>query len=263
MQRLTRAGLSLAYRDEGTGDAAPVLLVHGWGCDHSYLAPQIERFARSRRVLAIDLRGHGSSEAPAGDYTVGSFADDLAWFCAELALVKPVVVGHSMGGTIGLELAARHPDLALAVVMIDSMVFPSPELTSLLVKMADDLRGGDYFAALDMACSVLLLAVDDPAVALKLAASLRATPRHVVVAAFHEHLVAYDATAAATACRVPIAYIGAESPLGDTAMFRNLCPQLKVGQTLGAGHFSPLLVPDQVNAMIAGFLRAYASSAEG
>jgi pimeloyl-ACP methyl ester carboxylesterase len=59
------------------------------------------------RVIAADLCGHGASDAPSRKYTVAEFADDLAWLCAELNVQRPVVVGHSMGGVIALELAAN------------------------------------------------------------------------------------------------------------------------------------------------------------
>jgi pimeloyl-ACP methyl ester carboxylesterase len=72
----------------------------------------------------VDLRGHGESDAPHQDYTMAVFADDLAWLCTELALMRPIVVGHSMGGNVALELAARYPGLPSSLVMIDSVVLP-------------------------------------------------------------------------------------------------------------------------------------------
>jgi pimeloyl-ACP methyl ester carboxylesterase len=71
-------------------------------------------------------------------------------------------------------------------------------------------------------------------------------------------LNSYDPAPAARACRAPVAYLSAAVPLIEMARnldrLHALCPQLIVAKTLGAGHFSPLEVPDQVNAMIARFL---------
>jgi pimeloyl-ACP methyl ester carboxylesterase len=64
----------------------------------------------------------------------------------------------------------------------------------------------------------------------------------------------WDGAAAAAACKTPALYIGAATPLSDVNRFRELCPQLMVGQTVGAGHFSNQEVPEQVNAMIERFL---------
>jgi len=49
-------------------------------------------------------------------YTVAGFAEDLVWLCRQLAVEKPVIVGHSMGGNVALELAASYPDFAAAIV---------------------------------------------------------------------------------------------------------------------------------------------------
>jgi hypothetical protein len=86
---------------------------------------------------------------------------------------------------------------------------------------------------------------------------MEATPQHVLSSSFTDHLIKYDAAVAATACRTPIAYIGAEVPKADLPKFKQLCPQLRVGQILGAGHFATLLVPKQINAMLRGFEHAY------
>jgi hypothetical protein len=72
--------------------------------------------------------------------------------------------------------------------------------------------------------------------------------------AFDHHLLLWDGAAAAAACKTPALYIAAENPLTDLTQFRELCPQLVVGQTVGAGHFNNQQVPDQVNAMIERFL---------
>jgi pimeloyl-ACP methyl ester carboxylesterase len=98
MQFLKKDDVALAYEDTNT-NLPPLILVHGCGLDHTSLARQAEFFIKSHRVISVDLRGHGESDAPHQDYTTAAFADDLAWLCTELAIVKPTAVGHSMGGT--------------------------------------------------------------------------------------------------------------------------------------------------------------------
>ena len=110
MSRLRRDGVALFYEEAGVGEP-PMLLVHGLGCCHTHLTPQLEHFSDDHRVVAVDLRGHGQSDAPHQEYTIEGFADDLAWVCARLGLENPVVVGHSLGGEICLALAASYPDL--------------------------------------------------------------------------------------------------------------------------------------------------------
>lgn len=106
MKRLYRDNVAFAYEEVGSG-SQPFLFVHGWTCNHNFFAPQIECFSRFHRVIAADLCGHGASDAPQRQYTVPEFADDLAWLCGELGVERAVLVGHSMGGLIALQLAAR------------------------------------------------------------------------------------------------------------------------------------------------------------
>jgi hypothetical protein len=79
-------------------------------------------------------------------------------------------------------------------------------------------------------------------------------PLHVTLSAWEQHLLVWDGEAAAAACRVPALLISSGSPLSDLSRFRELTPQLVTGQTVGAGHFIALFVPEQVNAMIERFL---------
>ena len=59
---------------------------------------------------------------------MAGFADDSAWQCAQLSLEKPVIIGHSFGGAVALELCGRHPALASGMMMIDSIVMSPPAL---------------------------------------------------------------------------------------------------------------------------------------
>jgi pimeloyl-ACP methyl ester carboxylesterase len=247
-----RDGVRLAHEDTREG-SWPILFIHGWGCDHSFFAPQVEFFRTRHRVVAVDLRGHGSSDAPQQDYTVAGFAEDLAWLCTELNLSKPVLVGHSMGGTIALEFAARYPELLTAAVLIDSVILPPPAFVEAWRPFAEALKEPGYVAILKQAVSSLFLPTDDSVRKADIVTLIAKTPQHVLASAFCHHITEYDATTAASGCRAPLAYIGSEVAMADLHRFRTLYPQLITAQTLGSGHFSTLGVPDQINAMLARF----------
>jgi pimeloyl-ACP methyl ester carboxylesterase len=96
-----------------------LVLVHGGpgGFDHSYFMPDFGRMAAVAQVVYLDLRGHGRSAW--GDVAAWSFeacADDVRAFCDHLGIVRPVVLGHSMGAPIALLYGARHPGHAAALV---------------------------------------------------------------------------------------------------------------------------------------------------
>ena len=117
MAYATRDGVRMYYEQAGEG-APAFVFVHGWCCDHTFFEPQYEHFGALGNVTTYDLRGCGRSDRPE-DYEVATLADDLARLCEELGISKPVVVGHSLGGDIGVELAARHPSVPGAVVAVD------------------------------------------------------------------------------------------------------------------------------------------------
>jgi pimeloyl-ACP methyl ester carboxylesterase len=76
---MDRGGVRLAHFEVGPGSPVqpPLLLINGWTGDHGIFTPQIEHFGATRRVVAVNLRGHGASDAPAEGYTMGGFADDI------------------------------------------------------------------------------------------------------------------------------------------------------------------------------------------
>src|SRR5580698_5963929 len=156
MQLIKRNGVGLAY-EEMNSAAPPIILIHGWSCDHTVFARQAKVLSQSHHVVLVDLRGHGMSDAPHQDYTMAAFADDLAWLCTELALAKPIVVGHSMGGNVALELAARHPEIPASIVLIDSVVFPSQSFRDSLQPVVEALRGPNYGTACRQAMMSTLL----------------------------------------------------------------------------------------------------------
>ncbi len=256
MQSLRREGVDLFY-EEAQGDDPSVLLVHGWCCDHAYFAPQLEYFAnRGHRVVAVDLRGHGRSDKPRQTYTMQVFADDLAWVCERLELAKPVVVGHSMGGIVAFDLAARYPDLPSGIVMLDAAVVLPSAARAAIPGLLQKLRSPSYRETLrDYVANSLFIPTDDRERKGRILEAMSSAPQHVVVSAF-EGLRDYDPTEATGGLAVPAVYIAADEaqPRSDMNRFHELAPQILYGKTVGSGHFCQLEVPEQVNAMIDRFL---------
>jgi pimeloyl-ACP methyl ester carboxylesterase len=262
-----RDGVKLAHVEAGPQNAAepPLVLIHGWIGDHGAMLPQILHFAETRRVVAIHLRGHGDSDSPVQDYTMAGFADDIAWQCGRLGLNKPVVVGHSLGGPIALELAGRYPDLPSGIVLVDSIIFPPPSFVSQMLQNIESFSRPDYLVEARVGAAKAFLDhvdIDDPDRKQRLLDQVfeahDKAPQHVAVSTIHHVLDGYDSWPAAKACKVPVLYLDAGVPANEAARdlerFRAACPQLVVAKTYGAGHFSPLEIPEQVNAMIERFI---------
>lgn len=260
--------MSLLRREDGTtlfyeeveGDKMPVLLVHGIACDHTYFAPQFEHFARrGHRVVAVDLRGHGKSDKPHQSYTMELLTDDLAWTCEQIALEKPVVIGHSMGGVDVLGLALHYPDLPSAIVMVDAPVVRPAEARVAMQRFIDRLRSADHQGYQELmrgfVSNVLFIDTDDQERKERIIREMSSAPQHVVVSAF-EGMRDYDPTEGGAGLEVPALYIEANEPQPRSDMVRlhEMLPQIQTGKTVGSGHFCQLEVPEQVNAMIDRFL---------
>ena len=115
-------GLRIRYVTAGEGPQA-ILLVHGWTCDSSFWRPQIEDFARTHRVIAVDLPGHGGSSKPAIDYTVELFAGAINAAMVHAKIDRAIVAGHSMGVPVAMQFVQDHPDRALGLVAVDGAVW--------------------------------------------------------------------------------------------------------------------------------------------
>src|SRR5260370_26719239 len=140
-QFVSAAGVSLAYDAVGAGDAS-MIFVHGWCCDRSYFAPQIEHFAASHAVVAMDLRGHGESSKPdpgPGGYDVDVLCGDVLAVAEAAGLRAPVLVGHSLGALIGLACAAR-PRVIGALVMVDPAPITNERVKAFFRDSVDAIR---------------------------------------------------------------------------------------------------------------------------
>ena len=118
MPRATVNGVSLNYDEWGAGH--PLLLLMGFGDGLDAWANQIPAFAERFRTIALDHRGSGESEAPQGGYSIAQFADDAVGLLDRLGVERAHVLGYSMGGRVGQDMAARHPGRVSALVLAAS-----------------------------------------------------------------------------------------------------------------------------------------------
>jgi pimeloyl-ACP methyl ester carboxylesterase len=108
-------GAALYYEEQGEG--APLILIHGGLASSAQWLPVVSELAETHRVITPDSRGHGRSSNPAGELSYALIADDIAALIAALGLRRPVVGGWSDGGQVALELGARHPGAASALIV--------------------------------------------------------------------------------------------------------------------------------------------------
>lgn len=117
----------LSYHVELCGDGPPLLMLHGFTGSAACWHPFLPEFGRRCRVIAVDLPGHGRTDAPrdAARYRTEAVVDDLCRLLDELSVDKAAVLGYSMGGRLALSLAMLRPE-RVAALMLESS---SPGLT--------------------------------------------------------------------------------------------------------------------------------------
>jgi non-heme chloroperoxidase len=112
-------GVELFAQDLGAG--TPVVLLHGWALSHEVWDRQIGVLLDAgRRVIAVDLRGHGASTKCADGYDVDQLSDDVAVLLRALDVEAVDLVGWSLGGLTAFALAARHPERVRRLVLVGS-----------------------------------------------------------------------------------------------------------------------------------------------
>ena len=110
--------IDLAYSDEGQGP--PVVFLHAFPLNRTMWEPQVAALSDRYRVVTIDLRGHGESDAPMWRYTLDQFADDVHGLLEHLGIARATFVGLSMGGYILFALYRKHPEPFQALVLADT-----------------------------------------------------------------------------------------------------------------------------------------------
>jgi pimeloyl-ACP methyl ester carboxylesterase len=121
---LEREGVRLHWLEwapSGTPEPPAILLLHGLSSNARYWE-RVARRMTNRRLVALDQRSHGLSDAPPTGYGMDVLAADAGYAIRELGLNRPVVVGHSWGGTVALEVGAMPGELVSGVAVIDGPI---------------------------------------------------------------------------------------------------------------------------------------------
>jgi len=181
------------------------------------------------------------------------FASDVSALAKHLQITQAVIIGHSMGGLVALQVGASDA-MASAVVLIDSVVLPDETILETLKMLLTLMEKPEYRSLYGQFFENFLLPTDDNSLRTLLREKAPFAPQHVLVSALQAHLNQEAVAWSASQCHMPVAYLGNATPIANLAAFKERTPQLMTAQTLGSGHFSPLQVPEQINAMLTTFL---------
>lgn len=254
-------GAKLVFRRWGeAGNGRKIVLIHSLAMDGAFWQQVAEKLSESAEVLALDCRGHGASDKPAGPYTVELFADDVMCVLDAVGWSSAVIAGASMGGCVALAAAAKHPDRVDGLGLIDTTAFYGPDAPTAWAGRAQKALDGGMKALIDFQKTRWFSdgfreahpeAVES-AIGVFLANDVKAyaeTCRMLGACDVREALPGFDVPAAIL--------VGEEDYATPVAMAEEMHAAIK-GSTLkvikGARHFTPLEVPDVIADELAELL---------
>ncbi|MBL1084607.1 alpha/beta fold hydrolase [Streptomyces actinomycinicus] len=257
MPQLDVDGARLTYDDEGPRDAAdvPLVFVHGWTADRHRWDHQMAHFSTRRRVVRLDLRGHGESTG-AGVRTIGELARDVLALLDHLEVERCALVGHSMGGMIAQTVALGHAARVERMVLVNSIGRMAYSRGRGLLMAASTLVPFKLFVAANIQRA---FAPGYPREEIRehIRASA-ATPREVVMTLYGA-MRAFDVLDRAGEIAVPTlmvhGYHDVQLPVGQMLRMAKAYPDAVV-RILDAGHELPLEKPAELTGALDAFLTA-------
>jgi pimeloyl-ACP methyl ester carboxylesterase len=239
----------LAVDDGGRGDA--VIFVHSLAGNMGQWSGQLDEVRKRRRGVALDLRGHGASEAPKnGEYFVEAHAEDVAAVADGLGLERFALVGHSFGAGVALTYAAAHPERVTHLLLADP-IGDGPETPEALVRpFLEALDSPAYTETIEGYWSSI--AGSNGAVLERLLRDLRQTPQEAVVRGLHS-VMAFDPKPALAKYRGPT--LAVITPANDYSYSMH-----RVGTGIphrviaGTGHWLQIERPAEFNGIMKRFL---------
>ncbi|MEP6592036.1 MAG: alpha/beta hydrolase [Gemmatimonadota bacterium] len=243
---------AIAVEEHGHG-ALPLVLLHGMAGDAAFWAPVVRALGGRHRLIVPELRGHGRS-APAadGNYSIDVCAADLATVLDALALDRVVLVGHSFGASVAMELAGAMPGRVAALMVIDGagdFSFVPPEaLRGFLAGLDDD---GSYADTVEGAFDVALEGAR-PETELRVRAAILAAP-WPMVRAMYRSLLGYCPTVALDAYGGPVMLVTAPVNAASFAL-HELRPALPVRRIEGVSHWIMMDEPAALVRLLEAFL---------
>lgn len=164
---------TISYYDNLDGETS-LFFIHGSFINKEYWKSQLEYFSSGHRVVAVDLTGHGESTHNRESYTIKEYANDIAAIISKLHLKKVILIGHSIGADIMLEVNAQIPAAIIGVIAIDYFKNPGFQLPDTVIdQLMTDLKNNFPDASEQYARQALLSATTDSAIIAKVVHDFR------------------------------------------------------------------------------------------
>jgi len=251
----SKDAVEIAFTDSGRGEPA-LVLVHCWTCDRGLWDAQVPRLSRQRRVVRLDLAGHGASGQQRATWSVETFGDDVVAVVEALKLKRVILVGHSMGGHVCLDAARKLGSRCVGIVPVDTLFdfeerMPSEEIETFLAPFETD-----YPKAAEGFVRQYLFVPTSPAEVVEAVVSrTRAAPKAMAVAALRD-VWSYDSAAAADRVTVPIHAINGDRYPTNVEANRRHASGYRVSYIKGTGHYPMLEAPERFGELLEEVVRS-------
>jgi pimeloyl-ACP methyl ester carboxylesterase len=249
--------INIHYESTGQGPTA-VVLIHGWTCDHTFWRLNAPALTKQRRVLAIDLPGHGKSSKPQIGYTMSLFARAVEAVMRQAKVDRAVLVGHSMGVPVIRQFHREFPGKVTGLVMVDGGVPRDPGTEEARRRAASRFTGDDFKETASKAIDSMFVEATTPALREEIKQKMLATPRHVMASAYAE--IFEPSTRTLDRVEAPVLFVFARrtAPPSDQEQFlRGLFPKLAYEPMDGVGHFLMMEQPERFNRILLEFLEKH------
>lgn len=251
---ITNEGYEVGYTEAGSGEAIPIVFLHGVGSDKSVWHPQLAFFGKQRHSIAFDYPGYGESDhAPEGT-TRDDYASAIIAAMDTLGVEHAHVCGLSLGGVVALALYHAAPERCASLILADSFAV-HPEGRAIYERSLAGSR--DLRAMAEARADFLIAMPGDPAVRREVVETMaRIDPAAYRIGA--EAVWLADQRERARAVEAPtLILVGDEDRVTPPELSRELADliagsQLKVIR--GAGHLGNLEKPSEFNQLVSAFI---------
>ncbi len=244
----------LSVRMEVTGEGRPLILMHGWGCDHTTVRSIAATAAQTHTVYNIDFPGFGGSQEPSEVWGVERYTRMVEELARKENLESPVLVGHSFGGRVAILYASRNK--ADKVVLVDAAGIKPKRSLKYYLKVYSFKAGKRFWE--------LLLGKEKAGARIDAMRARRGSSDYAGASPMMRRILSKvvneDLTDRLPLISAPTLLIWGETdtatPLSDAKKMARLIPDAGLVSFPGCGHYSFLDNPVQFRAVLSSFLKS-------
>jgi pimeloyl-ACP methyl ester carboxylesterase len=260
----------LFYEAHGEGEPA-LVCVHGLGCAHEDWQAQVESLRSRHRVVTLDLCGHGLSSGFSVGFDIETCGADLVALMSTLDLPSAVLMGHSMGCRVVLEVARVAPERVAGLVLMDGSRLAASTWEVAADVARRTIAGAGYEKFMTHLFESMFNESSDPALRSRIVERALGVPERVGAEMFVQ-MCAWDSAytdATLAGLKVPLLVLQSTYLNEDTVrmslergmstpwldLVRELVPGARIEIVEGVGHFTMIEAADVVNAHLSSFLQ--------